>query len=58
MTTNNTWKVNVIYDETGETIKTFEALTERSANRLENGLNINLDHNRYYTSIEAPKEQS
>ncbi len=53
--TTDTWKVKVIDSETGETVKTFEAVTERAANRLDDGLNINLDHGRYYTSIEAPK---
>ena len=53
-----TWKVKVIDAETGETVKTFETVTERAANRVDDGLNINLDHGRYYTVIEAPKEPS
>ena len=53
--TPDTWKVKVIEYETGETVKTFEAVTERAANRLDDGLNINLNHAEFYTVIEPPK---
>ena len=36
--------------------KTLETATERSAERVERGLSINLNHSDYYTMIEPPKD--
>ena len=36
--------------------KTLEAATERAAERIDRGLNINLNHADYYTMIEPPKK--
>ena len=54
------FKIHVVCVETGETVKTLGAATERSADRIERGLNINLNHTDYYTRVERPeqKEQS
>lgn len=51
----DTWKVKVIDAESGDVVKMFEAATERAANRLDDGLNINLNHSEFYTLIEPPK---
>lgn len=51
------WIVKVVDSETGEVVKTLEAANERAADRLDDGLNINLNHSKYHTAIEAPKGQ-
>lgn len=55
--TTDTYKIKVIKADTGEVVKTLEAVTERAAERVERGLNINLNHADYHTVIEPPKEQ-
>lgn len=52
----DTYKIKVIKADTGEVVKTLEAVTERAAERIDNGLNINMNHADYYTVIEPPKE--
>ena len=49
-----TYKIKVIEAGTGEVVKTMETVTLRAAERIERGLNINLDHAGYYTEIEPP----
>lgn len=56
--TTDTYKVKVIKTDTGEVVKTLEAVTERAAERIERGLNINMNHADYYTVIEPPKDPS
>ena len=51
------WKVQIIEYESGEIVKEYEKASERSADRFEDALNINLDHARYYTVIEKPGKQ-
>ena len=51
-----TYKIKVIKTDTGEVVKTLEAATERSAERVERGLNRNMNHDIYYTVIEPPKK--
>ena len=43
-------KIIAYDDET--VIKQLKAESQRSAERIEAGLNINLDHNKYFTIIE------
>ncbi len=50
----DTYKIKVIKADTGEVVKTLEAVTERAANRIDDGLNINMNHADYYTVIEPP----
>lgn len=50
------YKVKVIEYATGEVVRLLDAPTERAAERLERGLEINLDHEHYYTVIEPPKD--
>lgn len=52
----DTHKIKVIKADTGEVVKTLEAATERAAERIDRGLNINLNHADYYTMIEPPKK--
>ena len=52
----DTYKIKVIKTDTGEVVKTLEAVTERAADRAERGLSINLNHADYYTVIEPPKD--
>lgn len=44
------WFVEVI-DNDGVVIKTFSCASERSAERVERGVSINLDHEKYSTRI-------
>ena len=53
---SETYKIKVIEADTGEVVKTLEATTERSAERVERGLNRNMNHSDYYTVIEPPKD--
>ena len=53
---SETYKIKVIEANTGEVVKTLEATTERSAERVERGLNRNMNHPDYYTVIEPPKK--
>ena len=53
---SETYKIKVIKADTGEVVKTLEAATECAAERIDRGLNINLNHADYYTMIEPPKK--
>ena len=53
---SETYKIKVIEANTGEVVKTLEATTERLAERVERGLNRNMNPSDYYTVIEPPKE--
>jgi hypothetical protein len=48
------FSVNIIEIETDSLIETIPAPSERAAERIERGININLNHDKYYTEI---KEQ-
>jgi hypothetical protein len=50
------WKVQVISCESGEVVKELVCPNERTANRVDDGLNINLNHEKFYTLVVAPKE--
>ena len=45
-------KVKVINNETGEVVKVMNASSRRQADRLDDGLNINLNHATYHTEVE------
>lgn len=55
---SDTYKIKVIKTDTGEVVKTFETVTERAAEYVERGLNINMNYADYYTVIEPPKDPS
>jgi hypothetical protein len=46
-----THEVAVVEHETERTVHTVKAQSERSAEQVERGLNINLDHRFYYTEV-------
>ena len=52
------WRVEVVEDDTQEVVKTIECHTEREAQRVERGLLINLNHERFHTNIVPPQEKS
>ena len=52
----DTYKIHIIEEDTGEVVKTLEATTKRAAEGIERGLNINMNHAKYYTVIEPPKD--
>ena len=43
--------VDVIHSETGEVVHTVEVGPARKAERVEDGMNINLDHDKFHTRI-------
>lgn len=48
--------VNIIEIDSEEVIKKLPCRSLHEAKRVEGGVNINLDHENYYTSIYDPKE--
>ena len=52
------WRVEVVEDATQEVVKTIQCHTKREAERVERGLLINLNHERFHTSIVPPQEKS
>lgn len=46
------FKVKVIETETGKVVKEMTASSQRQADRLDDGLNINLNHATYHTEVE------
>jgi len=54
-----TYIIQIIEYGTGRIVKEFEPLTsERMADRVDNGVNINLDHARFYTVIKNTEEET
>lgn len=48
----------IIEDKTGKIVRESKPMTERQANKLADGMGINLNWERYSTEVtEAPKEQ-
>ena len=45
------FKIEVVQYDTLEVVKSFSASNSSSANRIDDGLNINLDHDNYFTRI-------
>ena len=43
--------VEIVKYEGGEVIKRFSPMSERQAERVDDGININLNHEEYYTRI-------
>ena len=46
-----TWKVQIIETETGRVEKSIPCGGERAAERVERGVLINLNHDKYHTEI-------
>ena len=53
--TQKPWRVEVVEDATQEVVKTIPCHTKREAERVERGLLINLNRERFHTSIVTPK---
>jgi len=52
------WYVHIVEIESGKTEKKIgPSYSERDAERVERGVNINLDHERYFTCIRSEEEQ-
>ena len=47
-----TWYVNVLDSETGEIVHSISCSSEKNAERVEDGVSINLDWDKYETQIE------
>lgn len=50
-----TYKIEVVDAFNGDVVKTLETANLRTAERVERGLNINLNHEKFYTRIVEPK---
>ncbi len=50
------WKIEVVDSTTDKVVKTFKADSEREANRIDDGLNINLNHEAFWTRVVPSKE--
>ena len=48
---NDAFRVEVVEDATGAVVKAIGCVTQRQAERVEGGLSINLNHERYSTRI-------
>lgn len=48
---NEAYRVEVVEDATGAVVKSIGCVTQRQAERVEGGLCINLNHERYSTRI-------
>ena len=46
-----TWKVQIIETETGRVEDSIPCYSERDAERVERGVLINLNHDKYHTEI-------
>jgi hypothetical protein len=49
------WIVELIEYKTDKVVKEFVCNSERAAERIDGGLNINLNHAEYYTIIKSPE---
>lgn len=46
------WQVIIVNRKTGETVETIPCSSQRNAERVEEGVQINLNHEMYCTDIE------
>lgn len=54
--TGKKWKVEVVAYENDEVVKTIPCDDERSAERVERGVEINMDHERFFTRVVGPAQ--
>ena len=50
------WKIEVVDSTTDKVVKTFKADSENKASRIDNGLNIYLNHEAFFTRVVPSKE--
>ena len=55
---SNQFFVLVLDRETDEEVKRMGPFSQRKAERVESGVEINMDHDRYYTSVVEEKERA
>lgn len=48
------WAVKVVEDATGEVVKMLPARNQLDAEKIERGIEINLDHEKYTCSVVEP----
>lgn len=48
------WAVHIVEHDTERVVRAIPCASERAAERVEHGANINLDHRFYYTEIVGP----
>ena len=48
---NAAYRVEVVDETTGDVVKAIPCTSQRQAERVEGGININLNHERYFTRI-------
>ena len=56
MSDKNKWRVVIIEYATDKVEKTIECINDRSADKVDAGLQINLNHEKFYTLIKKPGE--
>ena len=54
MSTAALYLVHIVDRKSGEIVETMTSTDARGADKLERGVNINLDHARYYTNVVGP----
>lgn len=47
----NRYYVEIVHNETGNVVKRLGPMTERKADRVEDGVNEKLNHDHFYTRI-------
>ncbi|WP_408601484.1 hypothetical protein [Pseudomonas sp. PLMAX] len=52
------WKVNVTEDATGEVVESIPAGSERDAERIQRGVEINMNHNEFTCTVVGPVSES
>lgn len=57
-----TWRVEVVEFATEAVVKSIDCASERSADKVDRGVNINLNHERFFTRVvssdAAPRSDS
>lgn len=56
MSDKSKWRVEIVEDTTDKVEKTIECRSEQSAGKVNDGLQHNLNHEKYYTRIKKPGE--
>lgn len=52
------WKVTVTEDATGEVVESIPAGSERDAERIQRGIEINMNHNEFTCNVVGPASES
>ena len=50
------WLIKVVNSDSGEVVKTLQANSERAADRIDDGININLNHEKFHTVVEKQEK--